>query len=45
MQTIAVKVKGKGEGAHEPKAQTARAYPGFICMIMKHVGVLLLPRG
>ena len=33
--------KGKGKGAHEPKAQTARAYPGFVSM--KHVEVLLLP--
>ena len=31
----------KGKGAHEPKAQTAEAYPGFIGM--KHVGVLVLP--
>ena len=28
---------------HEPKAQTAEAYPGFISM--KHLGVLLLPPG
>ena len=28
---------------NEPKAQTARAYPGFISM--KHLGVLLLPPG
>ena len=34
----------KGEkGAHEPKAQMARAYPSF--MSMKHLGVLLLPNG
>ena len=33
----------KGKGAHEPNAQTARAYPGFISM--KHLGVLLLPPG
>ena len=32
-----------GKGAHETKAQTARAYPCFI--IMKHLGVLLLPPG
>ena len=31
----------KGKGVHELKAQTARAYPGFISM--KHLGVLLLP--
>ena len=31
----------KGKGAHHPKAQTVRAYPGFISM--KHLGVLLLP--
>ena len=36
-------VKGKGKGAHEPKAQTAGAYPGFISM--KELGVLLLPPG
>ena len=30
-----------GKGAHETKAQTARAYPGF--MIMKHLGVLHFP--
>ena len=28
---------------HERKAQTARAYPGFISM--KHLGVFLLPPG
>ena len=33
----------KGEDAHERKAQTAGAYPGFIGM--KHLGVLLLPPG
>ena len=32
-----------GKGTHEPKAQMARAYPGFISM--KHLGVLLLPPG
>ena len=31
------------KGTHEPKAQTAEAYPGFISM--KHLGVLLLPPG
>ena len=36
-------VKVKGEGAHEPKAQMAGAYPGFIST--KHLGVLLLPPG
>ena len=30
-----------GKGAHETKAQKARAYPGFISM--KHLEVLLLP--
>ena len=29
-------VKVKGKGTHEPKAQTAGAYPGFISM--KHLG-------
>ena len=36
----------KGKGAHKPKAQTARAYTGFLSM--KHaysVGVLLHPPG
>ena len=33
----------KGKGAHEPKAQTAGAYSGFLSM--KHLGVLLLPPG
>ena len=33
----------KGKGAHEPKAQKARAYPSFIST--KHLGVLLLPPG
>ena len=36
----------KGKGAHEPKAQTAEAYPGFIYPAfigMKHLGVLVLP--
>ena len=33
----------KSEDAHERKAQTAGAYPGFISM--KHLGVLLLPPG
>ena len=32
-----------GKVVHEPKAQMARAYPGFISM--KHLGVLLLPPG
>ena len=32
-----------GKGAHETKAQTTKAYPGFISM--KHVGILLLPPG
>ena len=36
-------VKDKGKSAHEPKAETARAYPGFISM--KHLRVLLLPPG
>lgn len=37
-----VKVKKKkGDGAYEPKAQTARAYTSFISM--KHLVVLLLP--
>ena len=36
-------VKKVGKGAHEPKAQTAGAYPGFISK--KHLGVLLLPPG
>ena len=36
-------VKKVGKGTHEPKAQTAGAYPGFISM--KHLGVLLLPPG
>ena len=31
----------KGKGAHEPKAQKAGAYTGFIGM--KHLGALLLP--
>ena len=36
----------KGKGAHEQKAQKARAYYGFISMkLMKHLGVLLLPPG
>ena len=34
-------VSWKGKGAHEPKAQTAGAYPGFISM--RHLGVLLPP--
>ena len=33
--------KKKGDGAYEPKAQTARAYTSFISM--KHLVVLLLP--
>ena len=33
----------KGNGALEPKVQTARAYLGFINM--KHLGVLLLSPG
>ena len=36
-------LKGKGIGANMPKAQMARAYPGFISM--KHLEVLLLPPG
>ena len=35
--------KTKGKGTHEPKAQSAGAYPGFLSM--KHLGVLLLPPG
>ena len=34
-------MRKKGKGAHEPKAQTAKAYPSFISM--KHLEVLLLP--
>ena len=37
------RVKGKGKGAHEQRAQMAGAYHGFISM--KHLGVLLLPPG
>ena len=36
-------MKGKGKGAHEPKAQTVGVYSGFISL--KHLGVLLLPPG
>ena len=36
-------MKGKGKGAHEPKAQTAGAYSGVISL--KHLGVLLLSPG
>ena len=35
--------KRQGKGIHEPKAQTAGAYPCFIST--KHLGVLLLPPG
>ena len=37
------KVQKKGRGAHEPKAQAAGVYTGFISM--KHLGVLLLHPG